>query len=301
MRPKTFILTALTALGSAAAQQKQQESYPAHPDSERHQGVPSGRLIAATFDRSQIFPGTTRAYWVYVPAQYDPEVPAPLMVFQDGRNYMNRERGFRVPNVFDNLIAKGDMPVTIGVFVNPGWYADDIEGRQGWKAPEGVASNRSFEYDTLSGEYARFLEMELLAAIGKNHRISRDPRMRAICGMSSGGICAFTAAWQRPDLFGKVVSHIGSFTNIRGGHIYPAMIRKTERKPIRVFLQDGRDDLDNEHGNWWLANQQMEAALKFAGYDCMAVWGDGGHNGKHGGAVFPHTMRWLWRDWKKGS
>jgi len=156
--------------------------------------------------------------------------------------------------------------------------------------------NRSVEYDTPDGTYARFLETEILPEVGKTVKLTDDPKRRAICGNSSGGICAFTAAYERPDLFRKVVSHIGSFTNIRGGYHYPSLIRKGEKKPLRVFLQDGSGDLDNAHGNWWLSNQQMEAALKFAKWDYKTVWGEGGHNGKHGGAIFPDTLRWVWRE-----
>ena len=132
--------------------------------------------------------------------------------------------------------------------------------------------------------------------MGKKYKLRDDAAARAICGISSGGICAFTVAWQRPDLFSKVLSHVGSFTNIREGDRYPGIIRKKPHKPIRVFLQDGSKDLDNEHGNWWLGNLQMEAALKYKKYDYKVEWGDGGHNGKHGGAILPDALRWLWRD-----
>ena len=154
------------------------------------------------------------------------------------------------------------------------------------------------EYDTLSDRYARFLETEILPEVGKEYRLRHDAGGRAIAGISSGGICAFTVAWERPDLFSKVLSHVGSFTNIRGGDVYPGKIRKTPRKPIRVFLQDGSGDLDNAHGSWPLANLQMDKALKFAGYDYKFVYGDGAHNGKHAGAILPDALRWLWRDWK---
>jgi enterochelin esterase family protein len=182
------------------------------------------------------------------------------------------------------------MPVTIGIFINPGTVPAAEEGAKG-------RSNRSFEYDSLSDQYARFLEKEILPEVAKSYSLREDADSRAICGISSGGICAFTVAWQRPDLFRKVLSHVGSFTNIRGGHVYPALIRKTKRepKPIRVFLQDGSGDLDNDYGNWPLANQQMAAALKFAKYDYRFEYGDGGHNGKHGGAILPESLRWLWR------
>jgi enterochelin esterase family protein len=173
-------------------------------------------------------------------------------------------------------------------FINPG----NIPGDQGGKA----RSNRSFEYDTLSDQYVRFLEKEILPEVAKKYNLRRDAAGRAICGISSGGICAFTAAWERPDLFSKVLSHVGSFTNIRGGDVYPGKIRKTEKKPIRVFLQDGSGDLDNLHGNWPLANQQMALALKFMKYDYKFEFGDGGHNGKHGGAILPESLRWLWRE-----
>jgi len=168
--------------------------------------------------------------------------------------------------------------VTVGVFINPG-----------------QPNNRSFEYDTLSDQYARFLLEEILPEVGKKHKLTDDPECRAICGISSGGICAFTVAWQRPDAFRKVLSHVGSFANIRGGHVYPSLIRSTPKKPIRVFLQDGDKDLDNAWGNWWLANLEMEAALKFKHYDTKFVGGTGGHSGKHGGAILPDSLRWLWR------
>lgn len=252
-------------------------------------GVPKGTVTHHVWDRSTIYPGTERDYWVYVPAQYDPSEPASVMVFQDGHAYVNEDRAFRVPVVFDNLIHQGAMPVTIGIFINPGVIPPAKEGGE-------ARRNRSFEYDTLSDQYARFLLDEILPEVGKKYALTQDAGRRAICGISSGGICALTVAWQRPDAFRKVLSHVGSFTNIRGGHVYPALIRKTERKPIRIFLQDGENDLDNLHGSWPLANQQMAAALKFAKYDYRFEFGDGGHNGKHGGAILPDSLRWLWRE-----
>ncbi len=208
------------------------------------------------------------------------------MVFQDGHAYVKEDGDFRVPVVFDNLIHKKEMPVTIGIFINPGHKAESLPENP-WRS-----TNRSFEYDTLSDQYARFLPEEILPEM---YRLSEKPGDRAICGISSGGICAWTVAWERPDAFGKVLSHVGSFTNIRGGHAYPALIRKTERKPIRAFLQGGENDLDNRHGNWWLANLEMDAALRFSRYDCRFEGGSGGHNGKHGGAILPESLRWLWR------
>ncbi|WP_443111051.1 alpha/beta hydrolase [Bremerella sp. P1] len=267
----------------------QDEQYKTGPDAERKEGVPQGTVTKHVWDQSEIYPGTVRDYWVYIPKQYEKGKPACLMVFQDGAGFVNEKGHTRVPVVFDNLIHAGEMPVTIAVFIQPGVVPPAKPGQSPRK-------NRSFEYDTLSDQYVRFLLEEILADVGKQYDISDDPKHRAICGNSSGGICAFTAAWERPDSFGKVVSHIGSFTNIRGGHVYPAVIRKTEIKPIKIFLQDGSNDLDNLHGNWPLSNQQMAAALKFVGYDYKFVYGEGKHSARHGGAIFPDTMRWLWSD-----
>lgn len=263
------------------------DDYKLGPDSQGQPDVPPGKVSKRSWT-SKIFPGTVRDYWVYVPSQYDAKEPACVMVFQDGGGYVNPKGQFRTPIVFDNLIHKKEMPVTIGIFINPGTVPATEKGQK-------PRSNRSFEYDTPSDQYARFLEKEILPEVGKEFKLRQDAAGRAICGISSGGICAFTVAWERPDLFSKVLSHVGSFTNIRGGHVYPALIRKTERKPIRVFLQDGSHDLDNLHGNWPLSNQQMAAALKFAKYDYRFEFGDGGHNGKHGGAILPESLRWLWR------
>lgn len=295
---RSFLFTiGILSLGSlVVGQESKPKEYPLGPDSMRKEGVPRGSVTKHTW-KSMIYAGTIREYYVYVPAQYDREgdEAAAVMVFQDGHAYVDENGQMRVPTVLDNLIAEGSMPVTIGIFVNPGWFADSLEKPQKWKAPEGVRSNRAEEYDCLSGTYAAFLEQEILAQVGKEFRLTDDPEQRAICGMSSGGICAFTAAWERPDLFRKVLSHIGSFVNIRGGHVYPALVRKTEPKPLRVFLQDGSNDLDNQHGNWPLANQQMAAALTFANYDHRFVYGEGAHDGNHGGAILPESLRWLWR------
>lgn len=265
------------------------DDYVPGPDSFPHDGVPRGKVTGPVRWKSEVFAGTERDYWVYVPAQYQAEKPACVMVFQDGGGYVNDKGQFRVPVVFDNLIHRKEMPVTVGIFVNPGVFPTA-------NPKANARSNRSFEYDTLSNQYASFLEKEILPEVGKTVKLRSDAAGRAICGISSGGICAFTAAWERPDLFSKVLSHVGSFTNIRGGDVYPGLIRKTERKPIRVFLQDGSGDLDNLHGSWPLANQQMAAALKFMRYDYKFAFGDGGHNGKHGGVILPESLRWLWRD-----
>jgi enterochelin esterase-like enzyme len=266
----------------------QLEVYETHPDSRERPDVPKGRLTEMPAWESTIFKGTRRDWWVYVPAQYTPDTPAAVMVFQDGASY--REY---VPTVFDNLIAKGDMPVTVGIFIQPGLF-------------EGGKSNRSFEYDTLSDHYARFLLEEILPEVEKTVRLRKDAAGRAIAGASSGGICAFTVAWERPDEFGKVISWIGSFVNIasgstlrEGGHNYQAMIRKRPPKPIRVFLQGGANDLDNAHGNWPLANLTMAKSLAYARYDYRFEYGQGFHSHRHGRAILPDSLRWLWRDYRE--
>jgi len=265
------------------------DDYKPGPDSMPKEGVPKGKVEGPFVWESKIFEGTKREYYLYVPAQYDPAKPAALMIFQDGHQYVNNDRDYKVPTVFDNLIHSGEMPVTIGLFINPGHRGDKFPESR-WKS-----NNRSVEYDSLGDKYARFLIDELIPEVAKNYKLTDDREQRAICGVSSGGICAFTVAWERPDYFSKVLSHIGSFTNIRGGHVYPAIIRKTDNKPLRIFLQDGSNDLDNAHGNWPLANQQMAASLKFKKYDYKFVYGDGGHTHKHGGSILPDSLRWLWR------
>ena len=252
--------------------------------------MPKGEVSKHTFDQSKIFPGTVRDYWIYVPKQYDPAKPACLYVNQDGIQY-------RAPTVFDELIHKKEMPVVIGVFVTPGRV----------KAPSSQALdrfNRSFEYDGLGGDYVRFLLDELLPEVekkttadGRPIRLSRDGNDRCIAGASSGAICAFTAAWERPDAFRRVFSAIGTYVGLRGGNVYPTLIRKFEPKPIRIFLQDGSSDLNIYGGDWWMANQEMERALIFAGYEVNHDWGTGGHSGEHATKIFADAMRWLWKDW----
>ncbi|MBL69834.1 MAG: esterase [Verrucomicrobiales bacterium] len=257
--------------------------------SERQKGVPRGKVSTHILE-STIFKSTRREYSVYVPAQYQADKPACVMVFQDGHAYLKEDGDVRTTVVFDNLIHQGEMPVTIGVFVNPGHRGEAFPDNR-WRA-----NNRSFEYDSLGDQYARFVLEELLPAVGEKFNLSGKAADRAICGASSGGICAFTVAWERPDAFSKVYSMIGSFTNIRGGHVYPSWIRKTAKKPVKVFLQAGRHDLDNSHGHWPLANEQMAAALKFMGWDHRFEYGDGKHDLKHGGVLMPEALRWLWAD-----
>ena len=283
-RSATFLAAALSLAPTLPAA----EQYSLGPDSiARHPGVPQGRFLQFALTNSAVYPDTARDGGVYIPAQYDGSKPAALMVFMDGSGYSDEKGQQRVPIVFDNLIAAGEMPATVAVFLNPG----HVSGGRGNR------SNRSYEYDSLGAQYVKFLLEEALPYVTKTYslNLSPDPAQRAVAGMSSGGICAFTAAWERPDQFGKVLSQIGSFVNIRGGDVYPALIRKTERKPLRVFLQDGRNDLNNVHGNWPLANQTMASALEFAGYEVKLVMGEGSHSGQHGGAILPEALRWLWR------
>ncbi len=275
--------------GSREGRKGSVEVYTDQPELAEKAGVPKGKLTHQQPWQSTIFPHTTREWWIYVPAQYKDDQPACVMIFQDGAGYS----GF-VPTVFDNLIAKREMPVTVAVFINPG-NGPGEEGR----------GQRSVEYDTLSDRYTRFLLEEILPEVEKTVKLRHDPESRAIAGISSGGICAWTVAWERPDQFHKVLSWVGSFTNIasgtnrhEGGHNYEALIRKTPKKPIRAFLQDGANDLDNANGNWPLANQQMAKALAFSKYDYQFVYGPGFHSNRHGRAILPESLRWLWRDYK---
>lgn len=267
------------------------EKYPVDSASVEHQGVPKGEVLKFTFENSKLFPGTRREYWVYIPAQYSPAQAACVYVNQDGI-------GWKAPTVFDNLIHRKEMPVTIGVFISPGQVISD----NGQTANDRY--NRSFEYDGLGDNYARFLLEELLpdvekqkASDGRAIRLSKNGNDRAIGGASSGAVCAFTAAWEKPHEFSRVFSAIGTYVGLRGADRYSTLIRKYEPKPIRIFLQDGENDLNIYGGDWWKANEAMERALTFAGYDVKHVWGNDGHNGNHGTAVFPEAMRWLWKDW----
>lgn len=262
------------------------ESPPLGPDSLPQPGVPRGTLTAHryTSDATGAFPKTSRDWTLYVPAQYDASRPANLVVFQDARFYLGDD--FNAPVVFDNLITRGDIPPTVGVFVEPGDLAHEAPNTRG---------NRSFEYDALTDAYSRLLHNELLPLVTANYNVSTDPNRRASVGMSSGGICAFNLAWERPDSFARVVSHVGSFTDIRGGNAYPARVRKSSPRPIRVFLQGAVGDLDNGYGSWPIANFDMAMALRFRGYDYRFEYGQGAHDRRHGAAIFPETMRWLWR------
>lgn len=285
----TFLSFSVLAASLCAAQTP--DNYEPGPDSKPQAGVPKGEMIKFVFDKSKIFPGTTREVVVYVPMQYTPDKPACVYVGQDGLRA-------DIPIVFDNLINKKEMPVTIGVFIPPGRVttpnADTGQDRY----------NRSFEYDSLGDNYVRFLLEEILPEVetkktgdGRPVKLSHSGNDRAIGGQSSGAIAAFTAAWERPSEFSRVFSAIGTYVGLRGGDVYPTLIRKYEPKPIRIFLQDGTNDLNNFGGDWWMANQTMERSLVFAGYEVNHVWGEGPHSGKHAVSIFPDIMRWLWKDW----
>lgn len=280
----TAFCTLVLGMGFATGQE---EDYPLTDDSKPQEGVPQGEIKGPFSMESQVFPGTVRDYWVYVPSQYDGANPACLIVVQDG---LNRANGWKLTTVMDNLIARGEMPVTIGIFVNPGVVPAPNENAQ-------PRFNRSFEYDSMSGQYAQFLVDELIPLVEDDYSLSDDPNDRAVAGASSGGICAFAVAWYRPDQFRRVLSTIGTYVGLRGGNEFPTLVRKTEPKPIRVFLQDGENDLNLYAGEWWVANQDMLSALKFSGYDVKHAWGTGGHNGKHAAAIMPDALRWLWRDY----
>jgi Putative esterase len=305
---------ALLAGPALAAEPRKPGEYPPTADSLPQPGVPKGKLIGPLEFRSKAIPDTVRRYWIYVPVKYDANNPPNLLVFQDGQRAINPQGPLNIPVVLDNLIAKGDIPPTLGVFITPGntgteHYPDNLG--------TGNPNHRAPEYDALSDAYARMLIDELLPEVARSYKFSDDPRKRAIGGTSSGAICAWTVAWHRPDAFGNVISMIGSYTSIGykpaangqpmipGGDTYPGLIRKNPIRPIRIFLQDGTNDLNNEHGNWHLANEQMVSSLLWANanadekkipgarYDVRYEWGDGAHSDVHGGWLLPGILRWM--------
>ncbi len=268
------------------------------PEAYVTEGVPNGKVKSfRDWSGSRVFPDTQRDMWVHTPDQFDPKGDAPaLMVFNDGGGYLDPNGAVRAATVFDNLIHAGKMPVTIGVFIMPGRPMDVPSPTEDKPQDPRAGRQRSIEYDTCTDAYVRFLLEDVLPVV-EDHTgcgLTDDPEKRTICGISSGGICAFNAAWHRPDAFGRVLSHCGSFTNIRGGHEYPFWVRSTKRKSIRVFLQSGAADADIILGNWSQANQTMAASLEFAGYEAKFAYGEGGHNLRHGGAIFADSLMWLW-------
>jgi enterochelin esterase-like enzyme len=312
MKP-TFLLAmafAVAATSDGLAQQPPPEPQPpdpdAHyqigPDSLEREGVAKGEVRGPFTLPSQAYPGTQHTYWVYVPAQYDKAVPANLMIFNDGQAFKNMEGDLRAPNVLDNLIDRRELPVMLAVFINPGRTPEQPEPNP--KEWGDKTTNRPTEYNTLDDKYARVIVDELLPALGKDYNIAKDPERRGIGGASSGAIAAFTVAWERPNEFRKVLSLIGSFTNIRGGHAYADIVRKSEKKPIRIFMQDGRNDNRGVRDggaydplrDWFLQNVRLKDALAEKGYDLSYQFGIGKHSQKHGGSILPDMMRWLWRD-----
>ena len=275
--------------------------YQLGPDSLPREGVPKGDVRGPFTLPSDAYPGTQHTYWVYVPAQYDPAVPASLMIFNDGQAFKSMEGDARAPNVLDNLIYRREIPVMLAVFINPGRRPDQPEPTpQEWGDR---TTNRPTEYNTLDDKYARVIVDELMPALNKDYNIAKDPERRGIGGASSGAIAAFTVAWERPNEFRKVLSIVGSFTNLRGGHAYSGIVRKSDKKPIRIFLQDGRNDNRglrdgkyDETRDWFLQNVRLMQALTEKGYDVNYSWGIGRHGQKQGGAMLPEMMRWLWRD-----
>ncbi|MGH9664805.1 MAG: alpha/beta hydrolase, partial [Bryobacteraceae bacterium] len=258
------------------------------PDSYQQPGVPEGKLSDKLIHTSKIYDGMKSDYWIYAPAEYDAKVPAALMVWQDGQGMIKRDGPTHTLNVIDNLIHEKKIPVTIQVFISPGMV--------------GTKRMRSIEYDTMNDTYARFLRDELLPEVYAKYNIRRDAYSRGITGSSSGGICAFNAAWRENDQFSRVWSRIGSFTSIQwhpgeidGGNVFPFLIRKSPRENIRVWLQDGSEDLENNHGSWPLQSLQMANSLKMKGYDFKLTFGIGTHNGAQGNAQMPTALTWVWR------
>ena len=278
--------------------------YQLGPDSLPRDGVPKGEVRGPFTLPSEAYPGTQHTYWVYVPAQYDPNVAASLMIFNDGQAFKNMDGDLRAPNVLDNLIYRREIPVMLAVFINPGRRPDQPEPTpQEWGDR---TTNRPTEYNSLDDKYARVIVNELMPALYKDYNIAKDPERHGIGGASSGAIAAFTVAWERPNEFRKVLSMIGSFTNLRGGHAYSDIVRKSEKKPLRVYLQDGRNDNRgrgrdeaapyDETRDWFLQNVKLMQALTEKGYDLNYTWGIGRHGQKQAGAIMPDMMRWLWRD-----
>jgi hypothetical protein len=294
---RALIFAAMVSCASATAFSQQKSSpddqYVLGPDSKPQPGVPIGKTFELVYDKSKIFPGSATKVTVYIPAEYIGEKPACVFVGLDGLP-------FEVPTVFDNLIYKREMPVTIAIGIQPG-VTDSV------RAPQNPRFNRSVEFDGLSDSFARFLLEEVFPEVQRQKTpgglpivLSSDPNDRAAGGMSTGGIGSFTLAWDRPDVFRRVFTAIGTFVGMRGGDRYAVLVRKTEPKPIRVFMEDGsNDELPpiGEVGDWWLSNQTMFSALQFAGYQLEHVWGEGTHSGKHATSIFPDAMRWLWKGW----
>jgi enterochelin esterase family protein len=308
-----FVILSGTAIAAAIAVHAQAPSaappdvnayYQLGPDSLSHDGVPKGEIRGPFVIPSQAYPGTQHTYWIYVPKQYKPTVPASLMIFQDGQAFKDMEGNIRAPNVLDNLIYRREIPVMIAVFINPGRTPEQPEPNpKNWGDRD---TNRPTEYNSLDDRYARVIVDELMPVLYKEYNISKDPERHGIGGASSGAIAAFTVAWQRPDDFRKVLSIVGSFVNLgdRGGDTYADIVRKSEKKPLRIFLQDGRNDNRgvgrsggyDRRRDWFYQNVRLMQALTEKGYDLNYTWGMNTHGQRMGGPILPEMMRWLWRD-----
>ena len=296
------LLTAWLLAVNLAAAQGLDDFYKLGPDSLPQEGVPKGQVLGPETLPCNVFPGTQHTYWVYVPAQYDPDKPASLMIFNDGQAFKQEDGSVRAQNVMDNLMHRREIPVMIGVFINPGRTPEQPEpSPRDWGDRN---TNRPTEYNSLDDRYARVIIDELMPVLHEKYNISKRPEDHGIGGASSGAIAAFTVAWERPDQFHKVLSIVGSFTNLRGGHVYPEKVRENHRKPIRVFFQDGRNDNRGQRRggqydqtrDWFYQNVRLVEAMTEKGYDINYTWGIGLHGQKQGGAIMPEMMRWLWRD-----
>lgn len=285
---------ALALLLAVCAVTSHAEDYALGPDSQPHDGVPKGAVTKYTLASGKYYPGAPHTYSVYVPAQYDKSKPTPFMIFLDGSQALGN--GMRAPTVFDDLIAKHDLPAMIGIFIDPGVLpvvSDQDQNRY----------ERIFEYDSLTPRFSQFLLNELIPEVAKSYNLSKNPDDRGLSGVSTGAVGAFMAAWNRPDQFHRVLSWIGTYVAMKGADELPALVRETEPKPIRVFMQDGTQDHivppepygTSPFGSWPINNQVMYEALEFAGYDVKFEMGTEGHNTKQAGAILPDALRWLWR------
>ncbi len=299
-----FILTLVIGLVLAHTLRGEgmDDYYKLGPDSLPMEGVPKGEIKGPFVIQSQAYPGTQHTYWVYVPAQYDGSRDTSLMIFNDGQAFMDPKGQLRAHNVMDNLIFRREIPVMIGVFINPGRTPEQKEPGPGVGWGDGF-TNRGVEYNSLDDKYARVIVNELMPELNKSYKISKDPKRRGIGGASSGAIAAMTVAWVRPDQFHKVLSIVGSFTNIRGGHQFVEEIKKRPRKDIRVFFQDGRNDNRgmrdgkyDETWDWYKQNVRMVEEMTAKKYDINYSFGIGNHGSAQGGMMMPEMMRWLWRD-----
>jgi enterochelin esterase family protein len=288
----TQFIVAQRAPGGPAGASEFDAFYSLGPDSLPREGVPKGEVRGPFKRPSKAYPGAEHSYWIYVPAQYDASREVSLMVFHDGATYLKPDGFYRAQNVLDNLIYRGDIPIMISAFIDPGINVADGK------------SIRQDEYDSLGDRYSKVVVDELLPALYKDYNISRDPDRHGIAGWSSGAIAALTVAWERTDQFHKVLTGIGTFVDLKGGYVYPEKILASEKKPIRIFMVDGRNDNRgindkgeyDPHRDWFLQNVRLMEALTKKGYDVNYSWGMGVHSHNMGGAMLPEMMRWLWRD-----